>query len=96
MLHAINKEWYTCDRCGKEVNEMPYGNGEIVFRKGSMKCGARIDDIVAEATGSLAEDANDTITVRYFWWRGCKSKHLCRSCFKKYKKLLADFLKSEK
>lgn len=96
MRHEINKEWYTCDRCGKEINEMPYGNGEITFKKGGIKCGAKVEDIVAEATGSLVEETNDAIIVRYFWWHGHSYKHLCRSCFKKYQKLLADFLKSEK
>lgn len=96
MLHAINKEWYTCDRCGKEINKMLCGKGELYFGKEKLMNGATIDDIIAEATGDIAKETNDMVLVRYFWWHGGTSKHLCRSCFKEYQKLLADFLKSEK
>lgn len=93
MKHE-SKTWYSCDRCGCEIKRLP--RNESVVMRGKRADGTEIDEIVPTLVASREKHDEQTVEVECFYWKKIETTQLCRSCFKEYKKLLADFLKSEK
>ena len=89
-----HEEWYGCDKCGKKIN-IP-GIYDNSFYRILKENGKSVD--LTELEYKILEhyETDTAIVVKGCWWDKTEAKQLCRSCFKKYQKLLADFLKSEK
>lgn len=91
MKHE-SKTWYSCDRCGCELGNPKSGTLFRIMKKD----GATITETEKELTSEILAETETFADIKVYWWDKTEAKQLCRSCFKKYQKLLADFLKSEK
>lgn len=98
MKHE-SKTWYSCDRCGKKVGEPKQEFLTKMFTSERYSAKLVMSDykaFVDRCEYDYENSDNDALCLKYFFGRKQNENHLCRSCFKKYQKLLADFLKSEK
>lgn len=88
-----NKEWYTCDKCGEEMNANLFKSGwrskirlsATIYEK--YRYGYLPEDI-------LPQENTDSVTIEGVFGYGSKFKqiHLCNKCGKKFK----EFIKNEK
>lgn len=92
MKHE-KKEWYTCDRCGKSIDEIPSNVIEKIFTR--MEFGNFIDIKMLTATKSgyvsdvklIAPDVYSAEICEYYNGKR-KHIHLCGKCRKAFEEFM--------
>lgn len=87
------KEWYTCDRCGKSIDEIPSNVIEKIFTR--MEFGNFVDIKMMTATKSgyvsdvklIAPNVYSTEICEYYNGKR-KHIHLCRKCRKEFERFM--------
>lgn len=92
MKHE-KKEWYTCDRCGVDIKEIPYAAGERHFFHRRIFNPTELKLLTADRYGYISdtqlispEIVSVEITEGYFENR--KTIHLCGKCRKEFEKFM--------
>lgn len=87
------KEWYTCDRCGKEIEEVPSGVAWKNFFHRKICTNAELKILTADKMGyiSKADSVSPEVTsVEIIEGYATKTRtiHLCGECRKDFERLL--------
>lgn len=95
MKHE-KKEWYTCDRCGAGIKEIPYAAGQRHILRRSIFNPTELKMLTADRNGYISdtqlispEIVSAEIVERYCEKQ--KTIHLCGKCRKAFEK----FMKNE-
>lgn len=95
MKHE-KKEWYTCDRCGADIKEIPYAAGQRHFFRRSIFKPTELKMLTADRNGYISntqlispEIVSAEIVEGYCERQ--KTIHLCGKC----RKVFEDFMKKK-
>lgn len=92
MKHE-EKEWYTCDRCGADIKEIPYAaGGRNIFRRSIFKP-SELKILTAERNGYISDTqliSPKIVSVEIVegYAENRKTIHLCGKCRKEFEKFL--------
>lgn len=94
MKHE-KKEWYTCDRCGADIKEIPYAAGQRHILRRSIFNPTKLKMLTADRNGYISdtqlispEIVSAEIVEGYFEKQ--KTIHLCGKCRKKFERFMRD------
>lgn len=88
MKHE-KKEWYTCDRCGANIKEIPYAAGKRnIFRRSIFKP-SELKMLTAERNGYISDTqliSPEIVSVEIVegYAENMKTIHLCGKCRKEF------------
>lgn len=94
MKHE-KKEWYTCDRCGIDIKEIPYAAGQRRFFRRRIFNPTELKLLTADRYGYISDtqlispEIVSVEIVEYYRERQ-KTIHLCGKCRKKFERFMRD------
>lgn len=83
------KEWYTCDRCGEEIQILPSDSVWMNIKRKVTMTAKEYRMITAESKGCITDMkylSPDVLSAEIFAYyeTNCKSIHLCGKCRKEF------------
>lgn len=94
MKHE-KKEWYTCDRCGADIKEIPYAAGQRRILRRSIFNPTKLKMLTADRNGYISDtqlispEIVSAEIVEYYRERQ-NTIHLCGKCRKKFERFMRD------
>ncbi len=92
MKHE-KKEWYTCDRCGVGIKEIPYAAGQRHFLHRSAFKPTELEMLTAERYGYISDTqliSPDIVSAEIVegYCEKQKTIHLCGKCRKDFERFI--------